>query len=240
MNQIDQIDPTRLAHLARMTVLQLSHPRPADLPPSEPPPAACAMELVSWLAGEEHSDRPKCTCPVIAAFVRRFNDGIRSDAERTALLAPILPVLVGTRSDRATETRRAYLAADWSVRAATPAMLAAVGWDDLATRLRAIDPIDDRDSALRARQMTGSIVADDDCAADCAAASACAAYAAACACAACAAACACAADADAYAAACAAACADADADRSLRLRAARDEIRAGAIELIRRMCAIGA
>ena len=31
----------------------------------------CAMEAVAWLAGEKHSDRPSCTCPVIASTTWR-------------------------------------------------------------------------------------------------------------------------------------------------------------------------
>ena len=28
----------------------------------------CLLEAVAWVAGETHSDRPKCASPVIAAF----------------------------------------------------------------------------------------------------------------------------------------------------------------------------
>lgn len=28
----------------------------------------CAMEAAAWIAGEPHSDDPKCVCPIIAAF----------------------------------------------------------------------------------------------------------------------------------------------------------------------------
>lgn len=56
----------------------------------------CAMEAVAWLEGLPHSDRPKCTCPVIAAYVRNLNDYM-SDDDRQQLV-PYLPRLVGTVS----------------------------------------------------------------------------------------------------------------------------------------------
>src|SRR5690606_8813913 len=34
----------------------------------------CAMELVAWIAGEPHSDAPRCACPVLTAFVTHLND----------------------------------------------------------------------------------------------------------------------------------------------------------------------
>src|SRR6266404_1742190 len=85
--------------------------------------ALCAMEFVAWLAGEPHSDKPQCACPVIGAFMRNWNDAIRDDATRTRLLKPLLPSLIGTRSTRAVELRRSYLALDWLARECAPAWL---------------------------------------------------------------------------------------------------------------------
>ena len=45
---------------------------------------ACVMELASMLAGEPFSDRPKSVCPVIAAFLRGYNDAL-PDRERDEL-----------------------------------------------------------------------------------------------------------------------------------------------------------
>jgi hypothetical protein len=87
---------------------------------------ACAMELVSWIAGEKWSDHPECTCPVIGAFMRSWNDGLPDD-ERTTLLLPLIPRLVGTRGSKALEKRRALMAADWLVRVNTPAWLRLAG-----------------------------------------------------------------------------------------------------------------
>ena len=49
----------------------------------------CAMEMVSWLAGEAHSDEPRCTCPVLAALVRACNDAM-GDAARNLHLQPLV------------------------------------------------------------------------------------------------------------------------------------------------------
>lgn len=39
----------------------------------------CAMEAAAYLAGEPHSDHPKCVSPVIATFLRNWNDGLPDD-----------------------------------------------------------------------------------------------------------------------------------------------------------------
>ena len=64
----------------------------------------CAMEMVSWLAGEAHSDEPECACPVLAALVRACNDAM-SDQQRAEHLRPLVPMLVNSRGSVATETR---------------------------------------------------------------------------------------------------------------------------------------
>ena len=75
----------------------------------------CAMEAVAWLAGEPHSDAPECASPVIAAFLRSWNDNLPTDEDRQRLLRPLLPLVIGTRADNATELWRPYMALDWLV-----------------------------------------------------------------------------------------------------------------------------
>ena len=87
---------------------------------------ACAMEAVSHVAGEAWSDHPPCACPVIASLVRAWNDDL-DDHERDALLRPLVPMIVGTRSTGAVEHRRAMLAGDWLVRENAPAWLRLAG-----------------------------------------------------------------------------------------------------------------
>jgi hypothetical protein len=108
------------------------------------------MEMVAYLAGEDHSDKPECTCPVIAAFVRRLNDAMPNDDIRTSLLLPLVPKLVGTRSTPEIELRRAFIAADWAVRVAAPTALRSAGLDEEAQTLELLPAVVDRTTALTA------------------------------------------------------------------------------------------
>lgn len=87
----------------------------------------CAMEAVAWLAGEPHSDRPRCACPIIGTFVRSWNDALRGE-DRNRILRPLLPQLIGSRS-QSVERERAYMALDWLVHEFTPV------WFDLLPEL---------------------------------------------------------------------------------------------------------
>lgn len=72
---------------------------------SSPDSGACVMELVSMLAGEPFSDRPKTACPVIASFLRSYNDAV--DDERRQDLYALASEVVGTRASAAVEHARA-------------------------------------------------------------------------------------------------------------------------------------
>ncbi len=84
---------------------------------------ACLLEVVAHLAGEPWSDHPKCACPVVAAFGRALNDRMPSDEMRTELLLPLVPLIAGSRSTKAVEERRRWMAADFAVREALPRAL---------------------------------------------------------------------------------------------------------------------
>lgn len=101
---------------------------------------ACVMEAVAYIAGEPWSDHPECACPVIASFMRSWNDAL-PDEERTALLLPLVPKLVGTRGSRALEQRRSLMAADWLVRTHTPAWLRLAGLTQQADILAGLPEI---------------------------------------------------------------------------------------------------
>ena len=103
---------------------------------------ACVMEAVSFVAGERWSDHPTCACPIIGAFLRTWNDDLPDD-ERDALLRPLVPLLVGTRSTPAVERRRATMAADWLVREHTPAWVRLAGLSVQADALAALPEITD-------------------------------------------------------------------------------------------------
>jgi hypothetical protein len=126
------VDPNRLAMLERLTLACGNHGSPEE--------GMCAMEAVAWLTGEPHSDTPECVCPTIATFVRRWNDDLPEE-DRTRILRPLLPDMIGTRGNKALADRRAWRVLDWLVRAYTPA------WLDLvpvlrphAATLRALSP----------------------------------------------------------------------------------------------------
>lgn len=103
---------------------------------------ACVMELVSYIAGEPWSDAPQCACPVITAFMVSWNDSL-PDADRTRLLKPLIPLIVGTRSTKEIERRRATMAADWLIRVHTPAWLRLAKLDAQAEALESLPEITD-------------------------------------------------------------------------------------------------
>src|SRR4051794_41632277 len=72
---------------------------------SSPERGACVMEVASMLAAEPFSDEPECVCPVIAEFMRTYNDLV--DHERRQDLLAYASLVVGTRRDVHEERRRA-------------------------------------------------------------------------------------------------------------------------------------
>jgi hypothetical protein len=71
---------------------------------------ACAMELASMLAGEPFSDQPESVCPVIASFMRAYNDSI--DDRRRRDLYEYASKAVGSRSsDEVQQARFEHLTA---------------------------------------------------------------------------------------------------------------------------------
>jgi hypothetical protein len=78
----------------------------------DPDHGACVMELSSMLAGEPFSDRPRCVDPVIAGFLRTYNDGI--DDERRQDLYPFAAAVVGTRAVAGVQAERARMCLRWA------------------------------------------------------------------------------------------------------------------------------
>ena len=81
----------------------------------------CLLEAAAHLAGEQHTDRPKCVCPVLAAVGRGLNDLLDAD-RRQVLLAGLAPALVGT-FDPALAKQRSLEWADWCTRVFLPTWL---------------------------------------------------------------------------------------------------------------------
>jgi hypothetical protein len=85
------------------------------------------MELASMLAGESFSDRPATVSPVIAAFLRTYNDGI--DDDRRQALYPLAALIVDTARGRAVERERVSRCLEFAreLGASTPPGRAAIG-----------------------------------------------------------------------------------------------------------------
>src|SRR5690606_37073019 len=84
-----------IRHLPNTIHIARGNHAPGDPAAGDP---ACTMEWVAWLAGEEWSDQPECTHPVIAAAVRAVNDAL-DDGPRQQL-AELIPTLIGTADRR--------------------------------------------------------------------------------------------------------------------------------------------
>jgi hypothetical protein len=69
------------------------------------------MEVASMLAAEPFSDEPQCVCPVIAEFLRTYNDQV--DHARRQDLFAYASLVVNTRGSHADERRRANQCLDW-------------------------------------------------------------------------------------------------------------------------------
>jgi hypothetical protein len=111
----------------------------------------CTMEAVAFLAGEPHTDHPKCACPILAAYARILNDhmgtGPEGDTLRNKYLLPLTEKLIGTRSTSEGEIKRAFFFADKAVRLFAPLTLEAMGLTEEAKTLRALPKIVDRETA---------------------------------------------------------------------------------------------
>ena len=117
-----------------------------------PDEGLCLLEATAYLAGEPHSDHPVCASPVLAAFGRAWNDGMRSDQEREQL-KPYAALLIGTAGDREADARRSWMALDWLVRVHTVTWLELAGGDCAvhAAKLAALPALIDGDRARSAQ-----------------------------------------------------------------------------------------
>jgi hypothetical protein len=97
-----------------------------------PDDGRCAMEWVSHLAGEPHSDQPACVSPVLRAFCTALNDSLENGPRQK--LRPHLARTIGTADDGYDETR-SWLAMDWLIRTYAPMWLGAADLDAPALEL---------------------------------------------------------------------------------------------------------
>jgi hypothetical protein len=97
-----------------------------------PEDGRCAMEWVSHLAGEGHSDQPACVSPGLRAFCVSLNDNLKESTRQR--LRPYLSRTIGTADD-GLDCTRAWMAADWLIRVYAPTWLDLAGAADAAQRL---------------------------------------------------------------------------------------------------------
>lgn len=128
--------PERLAQLDTITLDKGAHTDFSN--------GHCAMEVVSFLAGEGFTAAPECASPVLTSFTVSVND--QWDSVQRQKLVPFLPRMVGTRGDGQDEAR-ALLALDWLVRTYAPAFLDLAGLSVEAEALRGLRRIVDVASA---------------------------------------------------------------------------------------------
>ncbi len=114
-----------------------------------PDGAACVMEAVAYLAGEPWSDHPICASPIITSFLISWNDSM-NDSDRQ-MLKPYIPRLVGTRTNKADETVRAWMLTDWLARECAPAFFRCAGLTERAEMLAALAPLTSTATARKAQ-----------------------------------------------------------------------------------------
>lgn len=98
--------------LAEVTLSHGSHAERDD--------GMCLLELVAYLAAEEHTDRPRCVSRILGHAGRELNDTLPLDIRQQ--LKPLAEEMIGTADDGA-EAARMWLALDWIVRTWLPAWL---------------------------------------------------------------------------------------------------------------------
>lgn len=131
---LDAIDRARLAEVMGIELEDGCH--------GEGKGRYCVMEAVAYVAREPWSDAPGCTCPVIAEFLRAWNDSL-ADADRTRLLRDLIPLLVGTRATSEIERRRSLVAGDWLVRTHAATWLRCINQASVAEQLASLPEIVD-------------------------------------------------------------------------------------------------
>jgi hypothetical protein len=105
-----------------------------------PEDGRCAMEWVSHIAGEPHSDDPACVSAVLRAYCTSLNDSLEDGPRQ--LLRPYLARTIGTADDGLDE-ERSWMALDWLIRTYAPAWLAAADMTAPARELADLPPVID-------------------------------------------------------------------------------------------------
>ena len=107
----------------------------------------CAMEWVSYLAGEPHTDQPVCVSPVLKNFCIRLNDRLDDDSRQK--LRPYLARTIGTAND-GLDKQRVQMCREFLVHYALPVHLDRAGRVEAAARLRALPDALTQEETLKA------------------------------------------------------------------------------------------
>lgn len=81
----------------------------------------CIMEMAAYVSGEPWSDRPKCVSSFIGMFLVRWNDVLLHNDRQ--VLKSLIPIIIGTNTNKADELTRIGRTIDWLVRDFTPRWL---------------------------------------------------------------------------------------------------------------------
>lgn len=79
---------------------------------ASPDRGACVIELASMLAGDRFTDHPASVCPVIAGFLRGYNDLVPED--ELPGLYPVAARVVGSAGPRSVRRERARRLLEWA------------------------------------------------------------------------------------------------------------------------------
>lgn len=104
-----------------------------------PEAGMCLLEATAYLAGEPHSDHPKCVATSLTRFGTELNDSL-DDEERQQLI-PLIPRLIGTATDGISSHQRYAWCVDWLIRTSLPAWLDLAGLAASAALLRDLPTI---------------------------------------------------------------------------------------------------
>ncbi len=124
------------------------HESPSNM---EGPCEECIMELVSRIEvvckfeQAKFSDNPLTVCPVIRSFCISLNDNIGHDERQ--LLKPYAIKLLGTKTTREIEIKRAFICANWACRVLLPQLMFSLGKDEIAANLKKLKPVVDGPTA---------------------------------------------------------------------------------------------
>jgi hypothetical protein len=148
--------------LSKIVIRSGNHVAPSD--PLDPTKVeACVMEWVYLTDCLERgvsvdriiagwSDRPPCSSPVVTRMLIRFNDMVTDDQRRTRVLRQLIDVVRKSGGGSVDlESRRQWLAVDWSLRSATPSLLRIAGLETQAAALDALGEIRGRRDVIAAR-----------------------------------------------------------------------------------------